>query len=54
MAGTGAVSEDYNLALVREAEIERLDLAWAFKISKPSPSDTLPPTKPHLQIFLTL
>jgi hypothetical protein len=29
-----------------------LVLAWAFEASKPIPSDTLPPRRPHLLILL--
>jgi hypothetical protein len=35
----------------RDRDRER-DLTWAFEILKQSPSDTLAPTKPHLQILL--
>ena len=31
-----------------------LSLAWAFEPSKPTPSDTLPPTRPCLLILLIL
>ena len=30
---------------------ESLSLAWAFETSKPTPGDTLPPTRPHLLIL---
>jgi hypothetical protein len=30
-----------------QQERETLGLAWTFEISKPTPSDTLPPIKPH-------
>jgi hypothetical protein len=36
----------------RERERERMQLVWAFETSKPTPSDTLPPTRPHLIILL--
>lgn len=33
------------------AEGDTLDLVWAFEISKPIPSDKLPPTGPHILIL---
>jgi hypothetical protein len=33
------------------AQRETLDLAWASETSKPTLSDTLPPTRPHLLIL---
>lgn len=41
--GAGEVAENYLLILMQSL---RLDLAWAFEAYPPS--DTLPPTKPHL------
>ena len=34
-----------------EADRTRLGLVWAFETSKPTPSDTAPPTRPHLLIL---
>jgi hypothetical protein len=38
----------------RERGGKRLGLAWTFEISKPTCSDILPPTRPHLLILLIL
>lgn len=35
-----------------ETETETLGLTWAFTTSKPSPSDTLPPTRSYLTLLL--
>jgi hypothetical protein len=32
----------------------RLGLAWTFKTSKPSPSDILPPIRPHFLVLIIL
>lgn len=38
----------------RQTDRDRLGLSWAFETLKPIPSDTLPPTSPHLLILLIL
>jgi hypothetical protein len=49
--GAGEVVESYILIYNQR---KNLGLVWAFKTSKPTPSDTFPPTRPHLLILLIL
>lgn len=48
--GTGAVSESFTSWSVGRVT---LDLAWALKC-QPTPSDTIPPKRPHLVTLLSL
>lgn len=51
-AGTGAVAE--NAHLISEHKVEKANQEWrgSFEVSKPTPSDTPPLTKPRLLLFL--
>ena len=53
MYGSGGVAESYIL-IYSQGKTETLSLAWAFETTNPTPSDTLPPTKPHLLILLII
>jgi hypothetical protein len=46
----GAVTESYIQIYSQQAERDA-GLAWAFKILKPTPSDTLPPTPTRSYLF---
>ena len=53
-AGPGAVAESYILVLMIHMQREALGLTWVFETSKPTPSDLVTATRPHLLILLIL
>jgi hypothetical protein len=51
LVGSGTVAES---EFLEHGQKKILDLAWAFETSKTTPSDTLPPTRPHLLTLVIL
>jgi hypothetical protein len=48
--GAGKVAESSTSGSTGSRNREKLGLAWAFEIVRPTPSDTCPPIRPHLLV----